>query len=577
MIESNFENRMITSTPMKNQSGGSATYTAVINNTKNYFMKAFLRRTGPFSIALAFIFLVASSAQAQRTASVSGNWSNTATWGGQAVPTSADAVTINSGITVTVDITANCASLSFLSTATVNSNVNINSGITLNVVGAVTIPRQANNINTLAIGGGILNAGSILFTNSGGGQRHVVSITTGTANITGNIDAGNNATGSATIIFNSPGTGTINLGGAFFSTGTGTFTHADNASTVNFNGSVAQTIPNNTYNFNNIQVNNAAGATLGGNETATNVTGNVSVQTGTLNNGGFSMALASGKNFTVASGANFNLTGTSTMATVTGGGTKTFGATSTVSYNGTAQTVSAETYGKLVLGGSGNKTFAGTTTIAGNLSITGAVALLANGTTSTANTLTLGGTGQPAGSWGGTSSSATNKNSTFFGTTTTGILNVTNSSCPAPTITGTLSVCAGSTTQLSGSGTPAASNPWASSNTGVATVGNTGLVTGVSGGTSVITYTNSTGCSNTATVTVNATASTSFTKTDVQCFNTSTGQIVVTAVGGASPYTYSIDNGTNYLNNGGTFNGLSGGTYKIRVKDSNGCESKAVF
>jgi hypothetical protein len=41
---------------------------------------------------------------AARTASVSGPWSSTATWGGSAVPTSLDAVTINSGITVTVDI-----------------------------------------------------------------------------------------------------------------------------------------------------------------------------------------------------------------------------------------------------------------------------------------------------------------------------------------------------------------------------------------------------------------------------------------------------------------------------------------
>jgi hypothetical protein len=56
--------------------------------------------------------------------------------------------------------------------------------------------------------------------------------------------------------------------------------------------------------------------------------------------------------------------------------------------------------------------------------------LLANGTTSTAATLTLGGAGQTNGSWGGTPSDATNKSSTFFGTTTTGILNVTTSTAP---------------------------------------------------------------------------------------------------------------------------------------------------
>jgi len=71
-----------------------------------------------------------------------------------------------------------------------------------------------------------------------------------------------------------------------------------------------------------------------------------------------------------------------------------------------------------------------------------------------------------------------------------------------PTITGTLSVCLGSTTQLSGSGTPAVTNPWVSATPGVATVSSSGLVISVSAGTSVITYTNNNGCSITATVTV---------------------------------------------------------------------------
>ena len=74
---------------------------------------------------------------------------------------------------------------------------------------------------------------------------------------------------------------------------------------------------------------------------------------------------------------------------------------------------------------------------------------------------------------------------------------------PLPTITGTLSACVGSTTQLSGSATADATTPWSSASTSVATISNTGLVTGVSAGTSVITYTNSNGCIITATVTIN--------------------------------------------------------------------------
>jgi len=74
---------------------------------------------------------------------------------------------------------------------------------------------------------------------------------------------------------------------------------------------------------------------------------------------------------------------------------------------------------------------------------------------------------------------------------------------PLPSISGTLIFGAGSTTQLSGTGIPSATNGWLSGNTAVATISNAGLVTGVGPGSSVITYTTSDGCNATATVTVN--------------------------------------------------------------------------
>jgi hypothetical protein len=73
-----------------------------------------------------------------------------------------------------------------------------------------------------------------------------------------------------------------------------------------------------------------------------------------------------------------------------------------------------------------------------------------------------------------------------------------------PTISGIFSVCTGATTSLTGSGTPAATNPWLSSNTAVATVNSSGVVSGISAGTSTITYTNSSGCKKTQLITVNA-------------------------------------------------------------------------
>jgi hypothetical protein len=72
----------------------------------------------------------------------------------------------------------------------------------------------------------------------------------------------------------------------------------------------------------------------------------------------------------------------------------------------------------------------------------------------------------------------------------------------APTITGSLVVTVGNTITLTGSATPNASLPWVSGTTSVATISSTGVVTGMSSGTTTITYTNSVGCQVSVIVTV---------------------------------------------------------------------------
>ena len=69
----------------------------------------------------------------------------------------------------------------------------------------------------------------------------------------------------------------------------------------------------------------------------------------------------------------------------------------------------------------------------------------------------------------------------------------------AAAISGNLTVNVGSTTQLTGS---PSGGTWSSGTTSVATVNSAGLVSGVSGGTSIIIYTTTNGCINSATVTV---------------------------------------------------------------------------
>lgn len=142
---------------------------------------------------------------------------------------------------------------------------------------------------------------------------------------------------------------------------------------------------------------------------------------GGLDNGGY--AISGGGTLTVANGATLYLSGTSAFPS--GFATNTLVVSSTVNYSGTAQPVAIQNYGNLSLSGSGTKTFAGATTISGELALSGtAIGILLNGTTSSSQTLSFSSALQAATSWGGTGSFATNKNATWFGSTTTGIINV---------------------------------------------------------------------------------------------------------------------------------------------------------
>mgnify|MGYP000085443328 FL=1 len=66
------------------------------------------------------------------------------------------------------------------------------------------------------------------------------------------------------------------------------------------------------------------------------------------------------------------------------------------------------------------------------------------------------------------------------------------------------------------------------------------------------------------------------TSTDVSCNGGSNGAIsIVVNSGGQAPFTYSIDNGANY-SVGTNFPNLSAGTYQVRVRDANLCESATI-
>ncbi|MEW5677211.1 Ig-like domain-containing protein, partial [Flavobacterium enshiense] len=143
-----------------------------------------------------------------------------------------------------------------------------------------------------------------------------------------------------------------------------------------------------------------------------------------------------------------------------------------------------------------------------------------------------------------------------------------------PTITGTLAVCNGATTQLTGSGAPSATTPWASGTPSVATVDSTGLVTSVGTGTTVITYIDVNGCQTTATVTVNALPVISGTLS--ACTGSVSQLNASNAPAAVNPW---ISSNTTVASVGsnGLVVAISPGTVVITFTDSNGCQATANF
>jgi hypothetical protein len=328
-----------------------------------------------------------------------GNWSNCQGGGGTAPPISGDNVSIPDSRdrqpTIGASTTVN------LGTGTLSVGNNSGNGVTLTVngsltAGAVAVTRPGNDGTTsIAVGSGSLTASSLDIIGGGGNVRLAsVTVSTGTVTVSGDVAFTASVNSTATFVFS--GAGTLRVGGKLTKDYAGQILPGT-TSTVDFNGSAPQTINApafGTFGYANVTVTNNAGVTLG---SSFDPTGNVTVVSGTLNNGGYNITLRPGKNFAVHGTSTFNLTGISTMVTVSGGGTKTFASGSTVNYGGTDQAVSAETYGNLTISGSGTKTLSGGVTAAGNVTIgSGTTLVTANNNINVAGNWTNNGAFTPS-------------------------------------------------------------------------------------------------------------------------------------------------------------------------------------
>lgn len=214
-----------------------------------------------------------------------------------------------------------------------------------------------------------------------------------------------------------------------------TFTGGNRANAVTISGTNSLTVTN------AITINAPTGA----------VTKQVAVGAGTLTAG--SISITSGSSGTrisqvtlstgtinVSGNITFGGTVSSAKLVFSGAGTLNIGgangigasgtftaSTGTVNYNAAiAQSVGAYAYNNLIFSGGGAKAMSAGTSVAGNLSIApagGATANIASGQNLSVGTLTLGGFGRANGTWGSTTSGATNKDNTYFAATT-GILTV---------------------------------------------------------------------------------------------------------------------------------------------------------
>jgi hypothetical protein len=223
-------------------------------------------------LVLAGALLLGSASARASTASVSGPWNDTVTWGGSAVPTSSDPVIINSGITVNVPagIAAECSDLTVSGAATSMILDDATSSLTVSGNVLVDRPNVTGNINQLNVGAGTFSAGSLVLgsgsSTTGSTRKTDLLIATGTATITGGITTFADA---ARITFS--GAGTLNAGGSFtWATSAPTFTPA--TGTVNYHGTGSQTVLALAYH--NLTLSGSGAKTMG---TGISVTGKLTI------------------------------------------------------------------------------------------------------------------------------------------------------------------------------------------------------------------------------------------------------------------------------------------------------------
>ena len=288
-------------------------------------MKKNLQSGKKITLVVFAFFSFHAAFAATRTASVSGLWSNSATWGGT-LPAAGDDVVIGNGITVTVGADVTARTIVF---ASASGTITVNANVTLTVTQSITLQNSANAARGCTL--------------AGSGTISCASLVVGGTNTSPSADAANTLTSTIS---------TLNISGNF------SVISEDNAANEN------NTVVNHNSGTINVGGTLILDADFGGVGTASTVTFNMN--SGTQN-------------------GQLVLAGTTPFSTpATGTVTTNFNGTSnTVKYSAAgAQTVRNTPYFNLILSGSGTKTIAGsvngTLSIAETASTAGSVSYGAN-------------------------------------------------------------------------------------------------------------------------------------------------------------------------------------------------------
>jgi hypothetical protein len=335
-----------------------------------------------------------------------GNWSDGTKFSGCSgvggVPNATDDVTINSGVTMTVNATAVANSITVAANGGAGNGLTFSSGITMTVTGNIAMISPTANASTIAVGAGILIVGgNITIPGSNTASRFAtLSVSTGTITVSGSITFSGTAAQARVI---STGASTISVGVNFTSGGTLT---TSATGTIRFDGTGAQTIGAYTT-YNNIEVN-GTGNTV---STAGNATigGTLSILSGTFSIGGHTVTVTGTTTITGQLSVTSS-TGTRTftgLVTINNDGTWSCAIATCATFRGgitnngtfTSASNSAYTFTTNSQQLNGNAITAATITVTAvtltsNVDLTATVALSGSGglTMTTNTTLTLGGT-----------------------------------------------------------------------------------------------------------------------------------------------------------------------------------------